>query len=81
MPAPWPASLSSAVVRRYADLAEKAPLVELVAPLLVRRLDPVVGPDVERWAGRLPEGSRDRRTLRNLHHALTIRRSIAEELR
>jgi hypothetical protein len=73
---PWPESLSRVAVERY---RQADPLsIQLAAGLLAARLSPVVAPLVDQWANNLSD-YRARREVRSLHHALTLRKTIAEE--
>jgi hypothetical protein len=74
--APWPEALSRVAVEGYRHVDPFS--IQKAAGLLSARLDPAVAPLVEQWATTLADG-RARREVRNIHHALTLRRTIAEE--
>jgi hypothetical protein len=79
VPAPWPAVLSAAVIDRYRRLGGRA-VTELhdAVPVLAGGLDPGAAPAVAAWAETLREETL-RRRVRRLHHALTLRHTIALE--
>jgi hypothetical protein len=73
---PWPESLSRVAIERY---RQADPLsIQVASGLLAARLDPIVAPVVDQWATNLSD-YRARREVRSLHHALTLRKTIAEE--
>ena len=79
---PWPDEFSSRVVRHCRTMAGRVPaLVRPVLPVLARRLSPAVLQAVEEWISEDDDESAFRRDLRTVAHALTIRRTIDEELR
>ena len=79
---PWPDEFSSSVVRHCRTMAGRvAALVRPALPALARRLSPAVLPAVEEWIAGDDDESAFRRDLRGVAHALTIRRTIDEELR
>ncbi len=80
LPGPWPRGLSLAVMGRFAALGAGLSLSPGMLALLSIRLDPGVDAAVLEWAGALPHGGLLRRAAHDLHHALTLRRVIAEEL-
>jgi hypothetical protein len=72
---PWPRSLSEAAIARYRQADPFS--IQKAAVLLGTRLDPTVAPLVEQWAGTITDHSR--RDVIVIHHALTLRKTIAEE--
>ena len=79
-PRPWSPALSSLVVARLRAAGDRpGPLLQ-AAPTLAAALDPAVAPEVEAWLNGLGDNATGRRDGRRLHHALTLRATIAEEL-
>jgi hypothetical protein len=80
VPGPWPEPLSAAAVERLRG-AKNGVAVEHALGFLAARADPSVVGAVESWITELGKDDRRRRLAREAAHALTIRRTIAEELR
>ena len=73
---PWPAALSETLLERVA--AMPTALVLMVVPSLATRLQPATLPLVNAWIDKASDDHL-RRTLRQLAHTLSIRRTIQEE--
>ncbi|HEX7167947.1 MAG TPA: DUF5691 domain-containing protein, partial [Acidimicrobiales bacterium] len=78
---PWTLEFSTMVVARYRKLGTKAPMLPTIVHALAAQLHPGAAADVERWIGDLADDEYSRRQVRTLHHALTLRQTIAEEFR
>jgi hypothetical protein len=80
VPSPWTAELSRSVIDRMRAHEPNAFWLAAIVEVAATRLDVSVTPLVESWLGQLGDDDARRRDLRRLLHALTLRRTIAEEL-
>ena len=79
-PTAWSPAASRAVIERLRRAG--TPLARMHAgAVLASRLHPSTGPEVERWLQALPDNDQARPNVRALAHALSIRQTIAQELR
>ena len=77
VPGPWTQGFSKAALAR----AQALPPIRVgdAAPFLAMSLDPSTAPDVEDWSRSIAD-ERLRRVVRGIHHAVTLRDTIAKEL-
>jgi hypothetical protein len=81
LPRPWSGPFSDRLVARLAGLGKEiGPQLHGLAPALASGLDPAVAPALVRWSTELGEHDSLRRQVRGVHHALSLRQTIAEEL-
>lgn len=78
-PRPWSIDVSRAVVARARAGPDRPGRLALL-PVLARGLNPAAADRVEEWINDSHEDDAVRRQVRELHHALTLRQTIAEEL-
>lgn len=79
VPGPWAPGFSRVAVARLRTVANPIALSEGLGAVAAAA-DPGVLDDLERWTAELGDEARTRRVLRAAAHALTLRRSILEEM-